>query len=84
MPFRAIATLVKLAVASLIVGTVLDHFDISAVEILAQLGLTPETALARVRAGFDWALPTLALGAIVIIPVWLLAAVLRPPRAERD
>jgi hypothetical protein len=84
MPFRAIATLVKLAVASLIVGTVLDHFDMSAVEILGQIGLTPDIAFARLRAGIDWALPTLALGALVIVPVWLLAAILRPPGAERD
>jgi hypothetical protein len=63
---------------------VLDHFDISAVQILTQLGLTPDTALAQLRAGIEWALPTLALGAIVIVPVWLIAAVLRPPGAERD
>jgi hypothetical protein len=39
---RLFSTLVKVAVASLIVGTVLAHFGITADQILKDMGLTPE------------------------------------------
>jgi hypothetical protein len=84
MSFRLLATLVKFAVACLIVGTVLDHFDVSAAMVLQTTGLTPDAAITRLRAGVEWALPTLALGALVIVPAWLLVALFRPPGPERD
>jgi hypothetical protein len=85
MRYRLAATIIKLVVASLIVGTVLDHFDITAARILGEAGVTPERVLERAQAAFAWAGPNLMLGALVIVPLWLLMALLRPPApAERD
>ena len=39
---RLFASLVKVAVASLIVGTVLAHFGITADQVLKDMGVTPE------------------------------------------
>jgi hypothetical protein len=77
--WRLFSTLVKVAVASLIVGTVLAHFGITAEQILKDLGVTPERLVELLRQGFAWALPNLLLGALIIVPVWLLVFLFRPP-----
>jgi hypothetical protein len=84
MPARLLATLVKVAVASLIVGTILQHFGITAEQILRDFGLTPERLADLMRQGFSWALPNLLLGMLVIVPVWLLIFLFRPPGARSD
>jgi hypothetical protein len=76
---RFLATLVKVAVASLIVGTVLAHFGITADQVLKDLGVTPDRIIEWMRQGFAWALPNLLLGSLIIVPVWLLVFLFRPP-----
>jgi hypothetical protein len=76
---RLVATLVKVAVASLIVGTILAHFGITADQILRDIGLTPERLMEWARQAVAWALPNLILGAIIIVPIWLVVAIFRPP-----
>src|SRR3954469_10608019 len=56
---RLFSTLIKVAVASLIVGTVLAHFGITADQVLKDMGLTPERLAELARQGFSWALPNL-------------------------
>ena len=76
---RLLSTVVKVAVASLIVGTILTHFGITAEQLLKDFGLTPERLAELARQGVAWALPNVLLGALVIVPVWLLAYLFRPP-----
>ena len=76
---RLLSTLVKVAVASLIVGTILQHFGITAEQILKDFGLTPERMVELMRQGLSWALPNLLLGSLIIVPVWLLVYLFRPP-----
>jgi len=81
---RLISSLVKVAVASLIVGTVLAHFGITADQILKDMGVTPERMAELARQGFAWALPNLLLGSLIIIPVWFVAFLFRPPGERRE
>src|ERR1043165_4418207 len=81
---RLIATLVKVAVASLIVGTILAHFGITADQILKDFGITPERLAEMARQGFAWALPNLLLGSLIIVPVWLVIFLFRPPGARSE
>jgi len=76
---RLLTTLVKVAVASLIVGTVLAHFGITAEQILKELGVTPERLAELARQALAWALPNLLLGSLIIVPVWLVIYLFRPP-----
>jgi H+/Cl- antiporter ClcA len=76
---RLLSTVVKVAVASLIVGTILTHFGITAEQLLKDFGMTPERLAELARQGVAWALPNVLLGALVIVPVWLLAYLFRPP-----
>ena len=82
--WRVFSTVVKVAVASLIVGTVLAHFGITADQILQDLGATPDRLLELVRQGFAWALPNLLLGSIIILPVWFVVFLFRPPGARSE
>lgn len=79
--FKAVSTLVKIAIASLVVGAILTRLDLSADQILLELGFTPDTVMSWLERGIQWALPNIVLGSMVIIPVWLVVYLFRPPRA---
>jgi hypothetical protein len=77
-------TLLKVAVASLIAGSIMNHLGITAEVLMKAAGLTPEQAVELVRRGIDWALPNLALGALVIVPIWFLVFLFRPSSLRRQ
>lgn len=78
--FKVLSTTVKIAVASLATGIVLQKLNLSAEEILTELGLTPESVLGAINSGVTWAVPNIILGSMVILPVWLVVYLFRPPR----
>ena len=81
---RLTRTLAKVLVASLIVGTILAHFGITATELMRAAGLSADRIEHLARHGVAWALPNLLLGSLVIVPVWFLAYLFRPPGESRD
>ena len=78
--FNFLSALFKLAVVSLITGAVLSAMNLSAEAVLARVGLTPEKLLALFERGMQWAIPNIILGSMVILPVWAVVYLLRPPR----
>lgn len=76
-----VQTLVKIIVASLVVGTILAHFGISPEQLMREFGLSAERLEDYARQGFAWAWPNVMLGAMVIVPVWFLVFLFRPPGA---
>ncbi|MCB1417821.1 MAG: hypothetical protein KDJ74_01985 [Notoacmeibacter sp.] len=78
--FRFVTGLFKIAVISLITGAGLSALNISAADILQQVGLTPENVLGLLERGAQWAIPNIVLGSMFILPVWLVVFLLRPPR----
>ena len=83
MLFAILRSLVKIAVASLVVGTILGHFGITADQLLRAAGLSVENIQDVARRGLAWALPNVALGAMVIVPIWFLIYLFRPPGQSR-
>jgi hypothetical protein len=77
-------TLVKVTVASLVVGTILTHFGITPDQLIHAFGLSEDRVMELARQGVTWALPNLLLGSLVIVPVWFLIYLLRPPGARSD
>jgi uncharacterized membrane protein YdcZ (DUF606 family) len=77
-------TMVKVLIASMIVGTVLGHFGISTDKLLKSTGYSAERLEDLAQQGLAWALPNLLLGALVIIPVWFVVYLFRPPGESRD
>jgi len=78
--FRIISGAFKIVVISLLTGAALSALDLSAADILIELGLTPERVVELLQVGAAWALPNIILGSMVIVPVWLVVALFRPPR----
>ncbi len=80
----ALRTLVKIALASLVVGTIMAHFGITPQQVIAATGLSATRVEELARQGFAWVWPNVALGAMVIVPVWFLVYLLRPPGPSRS
>jgi len=78
---RFLSSLLKIALASLITGAVLSEFDVSATDLLANVGLTPEELWTYLQAAVSWAIPNIILGSLIIVPVWIVIYLFRPPRA---
>lgn len=81
MLYRAIATVFKIVLASLVVGVVLSSLNVTADQVLRDLGLTPDEILRWLDRGVTWAMPNILLGSIIIIPVWIIVYLFRPPRS---
>jgi hypothetical protein len=69
----------KLGLASLITGAVLQALNLDALTLMGKAGVTPEAAQELIRRGAMWALPNIALGALIIVPIWIVVYLLRPP-----
>jgi len=81
---RLSRTLVKVLIASMIVGTVMAHFGINTDQLIKTAGLSPDRIEDLARQGVSWALPNLLLGALVIVPIWFVLYLFRPPGESRD
>jgi hypothetical protein len=77
-------TLIKITVASLIVGTIMAHFGITADQVMKEAGLSQDRLMELARQAFTWAMPNLILGSLVIVPVWFVIYLFRPPRPRSD
>ena len=77
---NVVSGIFKIAVVSMITGAALSALDLSAEQILAKVGLTPENVMELLERGAHWALPNIMLGSMVIVPIWLVVYLLRPPR----
>ena len=81
---RFLYTVAKIAFASLVAGAILAQFGISAEQLLKLAGLTPDRLQELAQRALAWALPNVTLGAMVIVPIWFLAFLFRPPRRSND
>lgn len=78
---QVLSAIFKICLASLVAGAILSALNISAADLLSDIGLTPEEVFALLQRGAEWAIPNLVLGSIVVIPIWLVAFLFRPPRS---
>ncbi len=66
--------LLKLALWSLVVGVILSLFDLTPRVLLAKLGGTAEAVFDFAVSAVEWAVPYVLLGALIVVPIWLLTA----------
>lgn len=78
---KILSAIFKICLASLIAGAILSALNISASDLLSDIGLTPDDVFSLLQRGAEWAIPNLVLGSIVVIPIWLVAFLFRPPRS---
>ncbi|MDH5489522.1 MAG: DUF6460 domain-containing protein [Rhodospirillaceae bacterium] len=68
---------VKLLVVSLLVGMMLAFFDMKPEELLASLGDTVKSIFQVLVNLVEWMVPYVLLGAVVVIPIWVIMLVWR-------
>jgi len=62
----------KLLVVSLLVGLGLDFFDIRPADLIHDIPDTMVKIYHLVRDMFNWGIKYVLLGAIIVVPVWIL------------
>jgi len=83
MPKNILPTVFKLAIGSLILGLLLSMFSVSPRKLLEGLGSTALEIFDIVAGILEWAVEYILLGAVVIIPIWLVVVAWRAFRGER-
>lgn len=76
-------TIVKLVLISFIVGLVISFFDINPRELLANFGETVQEIFALVARFIEWAVKYVLLGAIVVVPIWLIIFLIDKARGKK-
>ncbi len=82
MPKGFGSTLLKLLAASLIVGLIMSWFDITPRSLIANFGDTVVRIFGQAVSFLDWAVGYVLVGAIIVVPIWLLVVLL--DRAKRN
>jgi uncharacterized protein DUF6460 len=77
--YQFLSTLFKIAVISLLVGAALSFINVSAEDILGSVGLSPVQLWIYLLDFWDWAVPNMILGAFIVVPIWVVIYLLRPP-----
>ena len=72
--------ILKLALASLLAGSLLSFLGITPRAVLDGLGVTADDLRNGIVSAFAWAAPRMLMGALVILPIWLVTYILMPPR----
>jgi len=80
MPRNLGSTLLRLFILSLIIGLVLSAFDIRPESLLGAVGGTVESIFNVIADTVEWAVPFVLIGAVVVIPIWLILAAIRMAR----
>jgi len=62
----------KLLVVSLLVGLALDYFDISPADLIHDIPETVGRILDKLLQFISWGGKYILLGAIVVVPVWII------------
>ncbi len=79
---RFLGNLFKILLASLLAGTALAFFGLTPKLLIGLFGLTPEELVNYLRDFGIWATPRIVLGAMVVVPIWLIAYIFIPPRGD--
>jgi hypothetical protein len=82
MPRITLATVVKLVVASILVGAVMAYLDVQPLEVWRWLADRVGDVLADIRTYASRALTYFLLGAVVVVPIWLLFYLWRALRGK--
>ncbi len=70
-------TLLRLFFYSLILGLVLSALNVSPESLLGTIGGTVESIFNIAVGAVEWAVPFVLIGAVVVVPIWLVMSGLR-------
>lgn len=73
----------KLAIGSLLLGLLLSAFSVSPRNLLKGLGSTALEIFDIIAGMMEWAVEYILIGAIVVVPVWLVMLAWRTFRSKK-
>jgi hypothetical protein len=83
MPNGLGSMIVKLLIASLLVGLVMRWFDITPRSLIANFGDTVVRMFERLASFAGWAVDYILVGAIIVVPIWLVVFLLDRVKGKR-
>jgi len=72
-----IGTIVKLLLASLVVGAIMMWLNVDALGLLRWAGDALHSLAQNLGAIFRWAIAPVLIGATVVVPIWLILLAVR-------
>jgi hypothetical protein len=72
VPRVTFGTLLRVLAASLVVGMVMAWFDVQPRDVLRWVTGGFEDVLANAQAWVGWGVKYVLLGAVIVVPIWLL------------
>lgn len=83
MPANIRDTLIKLVLFSFVIGLLLSFFEIDPAELLKNFGATAEKIFEIVADIIEWGVKYVLLGAVVVVPIWLVFFLLGRLRGKK-
>ncbi len=77
MERSVLSTVIRLAIISLLVGFALNFFGIHPEDLVTSLGSTVVEIYRIVLRFLRWALEYILIGAVVVLPIWLVLFLIR-------
>lgn len=74
--------IIRLLILSFVVGFILNVLDLDPGTLLRNIGGTVESIFMTVVDAVRWAVPHILIGAIVVVPFWLVIYLLRYARGR--
>ena len=72
MPRHIRESLIKVLLASFVIGVLLTFFNIDPTELLENFGETIQSIFEIVARVIEWAVKYVLLGAVLVVPIWLI------------
>ncbi len=72
MPQITFGTVVRILLASLLVGMAMAFFGVQPADIVAWLNASLRDVAANAEAWIGWTVKYVLLGAVVVVPIWVL------------
>jgi hypothetical protein len=77
-----IGTILKLLLASLLVGAIMMWLDVDALGLLRWAGDALRGLAENLGAVFRWAIAPILIGATVVVPIWLIMFLVRKAKGR--
>ena len=73
MPSITFGTIIRILVASLVVGMIMAWFQVEPRDLARWIAGSLDDVVNNAQAWIGWSIKYILLGAVVVVPIWLLA-----------
>ncbi|MCB2055302.1 MAG: hypothetical protein KDE35_13795 [Geminicoccaceae bacterium] len=83
LPKITVSTVVKLLLASLVVGMALAWLDMDPMDLLSWVRDNLQDVFGNAADWVQWSVKYVLLGAVIVVPVWLVLYLLRAAKGSK-